>query len=90
MNLRDYFAAAALPALIERQEIAGAQELLDGRDREDSETNENTMSGWDEMEFWSIVAKGAYALADAMVEARKANPQTPSGDTFVEPAEGGL
>jgi hypothetical protein len=66
ITLRDRIAIAALPALIERQEIAGQAHLtMDG-----GEVPEDTTAGWDEPDFWKDVACGAYALADAMIAER--------------------
>jgi len=70
MSLRDYFAAQALTAIIERNEIAAQAEL-----KSDSQIlPEDTTSCWGEYDRWLDVASACYAIADSMIRQRNVKP----------------
>lgn len=70
ITLRDRFAVAALPALIERYEYIGEAELRGDQ----QEIPEDTSAGWEHPDHWDKTAITAYAVADAMLKARESKP----------------
>jgi hypothetical protein len=71
-TLRDQFAAKAMPELVQREQmIVEAGSRLEG-----DEKPHETDFAWDEQDYWEKVARGAYAIADAMMfERTKDNPR---------------